>query len=653
MDWMNLEADTTQIIPCHYTAGRGGYSIDKVVIHYNAGDLSVEGCYSVWSNREASAHYQVESSGRIGQLVNDWDTAWHAGDWAANCSSIGIEHANKEGGYVTDECLDAGAHLVAAVCRTYGLGRPEWCVNVFPHSYFAPTQCLPVKTTELLTRNGWVKLSDISVGDEVATARFDDLHIEFSPVRSIVEPYKTNCWLSNDIEATADHRMLVRAQNQKLRSIIPWKSVCGCTSKKATKQYYIPNAGYASGNGLDVTDTELQLIVAVQADGHYSKDHRSSDPNRVNNVRFHLKKDRKIENLVNLLDDSGYKYSLHIKKDGTTDIIVNRDLYVFCEDYLDDKVFTWKMLDMNKHQRKIFADALLDWDGCREGKYYSSSVRQNLDVVQAILCTSGIGTRFGSDDKTVRYGASERTVNNGSAKRTYDRKVSCITVDTGLILIRQNRRTAIVGNCPGRLQDDQRDAYMSRAQQWYDNMVDGADAPSGGIEWTPSQPSGPSYSESDDFSSVPVHYALHVEGGDWLPTVTDFNNSDGDGFAGIPCCKHDMLIAWVEEGDLSYQVHTMNNGWLDMVDHADWNDDQGGMAGIWGDTIDGVRMYYTTPNGVVMKCVWYRSQTTRRNGYLEEVCDDGTSWYGGDDFAGILGEPLDRLQVCVSNKDPF
>lgn len=141
MDWKNLNADVNKILNKHYTKGRSGRKINKIIIHYNAGDLTVEGCYSVWQNRPASAHYQVESSGRIGQLVWDGDTAWHAGNWDANCSSIGIEHANKSGGYISEACLDAGAHLVAALCKYYGLGRPKWKVNVFPHNHFAATSC--------------------------------------------------------------------------------------------------------------------------------------------------------------------------------------------------------------------------------------------------------------------------------------------------------------------------------------------------------------------------------------------------------------------------------------------------------------------------------------------------------------------------------
>lgn len=140
-DWDKLEADVNMLLTKHYSKGRGGNKIDKVVVHYNAGDLSIGGCYSVWQTREASAHYQVESDGDIGQLVYDGNTAWHCGVWNQNQRSIGIEHANKADGTITEECLDNGAHLVAAVCKYFGLGRPEWLVNVFPHKYFKSTSC--------------------------------------------------------------------------------------------------------------------------------------------------------------------------------------------------------------------------------------------------------------------------------------------------------------------------------------------------------------------------------------------------------------------------------------------------------------------------------------------------------------------------------
>lgn len=141
-NWNELEADENLILSKHFTPGRAG-TIDKVVVHHNAGNLTIRGCYNVWQEREASAHYQVQSDGRIGQLVWDSDTAWHAANAAANATSIGIEHADCQTNpwMVSDACLENGAHLVAAICKKYKLGRPAWLKNVFPHSYFSSTEC--------------------------------------------------------------------------------------------------------------------------------------------------------------------------------------------------------------------------------------------------------------------------------------------------------------------------------------------------------------------------------------------------------------------------------------------------------------------------------------------------------------------------------
>ena len=143
-DWNNLIADVDKIMNKHYTPGRNGHKIQHIVLHHNAGTDTVEGCWNIWQTREASAHYQVELGGRIGQLVNDCDTAWHAANEYENTISIGIEHANNILGPVwsiSDATLDNGAHLVAALCKSYGLGAPVYGRNVWFHSDFYGTSC--------------------------------------------------------------------------------------------------------------------------------------------------------------------------------------------------------------------------------------------------------------------------------------------------------------------------------------------------------------------------------------------------------------------------------------------------------------------------------------------------------------------------------
>lgn len=141
--WENLEADENLILSTHMTKGRQGCKVDKIVVHHNDGNLTGKDCWDVWQTREASAHYQVAADGRITQLVWDTDTAWHSGNWNANLTSIGVEHADisTDPWSISEATLDNGAHLVAALCKRYGLGRPQWRVNVFPHSDFTSTSC--------------------------------------------------------------------------------------------------------------------------------------------------------------------------------------------------------------------------------------------------------------------------------------------------------------------------------------------------------------------------------------------------------------------------------------------------------------------------------------------------------------------------------
>ena len=143
-----------------------------------------------------------------------------------------------------------------------------------------------------------------------------------------------------------------------------------------------------------------------------------------------------------------------------------------------------------------------------------------------------------------------------------------------------------------------------------------------------------------------VVYGLHQKGGGWLGEITNFNNSNSSGFAGLPSNKHDLLYMRVTHGSLKYRVHTIEDGWLGWVTNGNKNDTVNGCAGISGHTIDGVQAYFYTPSGEVYQQARYRSQTAKRSGWLPPVVDDSG-------FAGIFGEPLDRLQVAISNTNPF
>ena len=143
--WFTVEPDVVKIMNKHFTPGRGGAKIEYITRHHLAGILTTEQTWSVWQTRQASAHYVVENSGRIGQLVWDRDTAWSNANAYSNNRSIAIEHSNSGGAGqdwpINDTVIREGARLAAALCWFYKLGRPQFGKNVRDHREFGQTSC--------------------------------------------------------------------------------------------------------------------------------------------------------------------------------------------------------------------------------------------------------------------------------------------------------------------------------------------------------------------------------------------------------------------------------------------------------------------------------------------------------------------------------
>lgn len=63
--------------------------------HHNGGRLSLQGCLDVWKTREASAHFDVDGEGNVGQYAGVNMYAWATGNTQGNKESISIEMCNS------------------------------------------------------------------------------------------------------------------------------------------------------------------------------------------------------------------------------------------------------------------------------------------------------------------------------------------------------------------------------------------------------------------------------------------------------------------------------------------------------------------------------------------------------------------------------
>lgn len=604
---MSNSSLATILIPAYtgnYTKGRES-AIKEITIHHMAARWTAQRCGESFQvvGRQGSSHYGIGYNGEIAQYVDESDTAWTNSNWSANCRAVTIETANSQNGGnwpVSDEALNSLIRLVADIAIRNNLGLLVKGQNLTWHQLYSATACVPVET-ELLTENGWVQLKDIRIGDRVASASLDDLSISFEEVYAKVPEKFQDTYTNNDFTATKDHRMVYSIESSKDKYRIDYYG------NLIGKNNYIPLAGYNRFDGLDLSDDMIRFYVAVQADGHYMKENDS-----YYGLEFHFKKERKIKRIQEVLDALHFEYSVCNKSDGSVSIrIWNTDginiVNDICERYLEDKCFSWKWLGLNREQAKLFLDEILEWDGCRSGKKYTSRKRQNVDIVNAIASLNGVGSRVIGDD--VLFRNDPYVVLNGETVRNRHRGeslVSCVSVKTGLILVRQHGKTFIIGNCPGPYLLSKIDYIIQEANKiiagdgdtivtrtpvtityqvydgaWLGNITgyDVNDAQIGYAGGT-SKPVSGVYANA---SVGNVYYRVHTKGGKWLGEIK--NREDYAGILGQPI---DGFMIKSDSTRLTYRAHDKTHGWLSEISGYDMNDANNGYAGWTGYEIDAI-----------------------------------------------------------------
>lgn len=136
-----------------------------------------------------------------------------------------------------------------------------------------------------------------------------------------------------------------------------------------------------------------------------------------------------------------------------------------------------------------------------------------------------------------------------------------------------------------------------------------------------------------------IHVTYKAYTTKWLPEVTDCNDKNANGYAGVRGKNMTALMAKLSRGSVKYRVHLVSKGWLPWV--TDYSD----FAGIRGNAIDAVQMQLVGLDGYEIQ---YRVSPVHNEG-----------WYGwckgltdktGDGYAGVFGNPIDCIQAKIVKK---
>jgi hypothetical protein len=315
--------------------------------------------------------------------------------------------------------------------------------------------CLPNDITEIMTPNGWRKITSIDVNDTVLQFDKHSNKLEWGKVLAKRPTTTEEVICSGDFEATEGHNMYVKTTKSgyKERS---W----GDASKGIS--YFPETLGITDVDGTGLSIEQIDLLCAIQADGYLIPSRFSK--RKYDGVSFHFVKNRKVDRLLQILDTLGYHYT-HRQYGVRHKILVSgNDIIDFSCQWLDNKVFSKKMLAMSRDEALVFADALGFWDGNAESKKgscirYSSKDESNVDIAQGILFLAGKRstkkkaiTAVGAAHYNLHYNflASDGT---GRSKIVRKTEVSCVMVEKRFIVVRQHGRVRIVGNCAVHLPD--------------------------------------------------------------------------------------------------------------------------------------------------------------------------------------------------------
>lgn len=353
-------------------------------------------------------------------------------------------------GYVGSDVEDCLAGLLRS-CN-YDINRAQMGIVMLD-------ECFP-GDVEVMTDNGFKRFDQLSLDDNIMQWNEDGTMKIVSPQRIV--KHKSNeglLYLTNErtgevihISTPKHNRVVISHGKHGDKHIVKKR-----TAEESTMQgYSFPISGIFNGKDIDISDDMIRLCVAFSADGCIKN-------NKYGYVSF--KKERKKERFVKILDNLGINYTLTQNENGYFSFYLGdvSDMPF----YKDGKktLFINGLLTSSLRQKEIFINELKYWDGYLDysnkyktnGIYFTSKDIDEVKYVQEICHTSGYTCKIGIKKKTGYKDTYSCTIVKKSEKSqqtkiiknyvNYNDDVYCVTVDSGMIMVRFNNFVTITGNC--------------------------------------------------------------------------------------------------------------------------------------------------------------------------------------------------------------
>ena len=309
--------------------------------------------------------------------------------------------------------------------------------------------------TEFLTPTGWKRIADYQEGDLVAQYHEGDKISFIEPLKfhkyeadslwSIRTKYGVDQVLSDE------HTVIYLSDKHNIckKSLKDVKDVQEKSVRGFSGRFLTTFGRYSGGEGLNLSDAEVRLMVAVMADGSFRSNTK--------HVTVRIKKDRKKIRLVQLLESAGVSY--------TRKPVAPYDGFECFYFYAPKRMKSYDNYwwNANRRQLEIICDECVHWDGNQTNQFYSSD-KDDVDFLQYAFAAIGKRTTVLVDDREDRLTdkpcyrlsvAGNSTVGikcDAKNKPTFEEYITtdgfkyCFTTETGMWVMRRNFRICVTGN---------------------------------------------------------------------------------------------------------------------------------------------------------------------------------------------------------------
>lgn len=260
-------------------------------------------------------------------------------------------------------------------------GTLKGYAKIGPKTVIGHGHCLTKNHSVLVKNKGWVNINNVEIGDKVLSYNKNDEN-EYVDVTDTYNDLFTGNLVSIGgdkfrQEVTDYHNMYLKDHS--------YVSISDAILFHEAGEVPLTANSLKKEKDLDISDDTIRQVVALCADGHIQEGKY---------VRFHFKKERKIERLKELFDhitpfavgkDGSYKTSLKFES------IIYNDLEKWVD--FDNKCLPSAFLNLSTRQKEIFISELKFWDGTFDtksnGNQFSTAKKDEANLISTILTELG------------------------------------------------------------------------------------------------------------------------------------------------------------------------------------------------------------------------------------------------------------------------